>query len=102
MSYFDIGADEQLIARSGYAGVDGLTDYLPTWSQVTGAVKSGAGAVLNAYGQQQQQAGASQAYQQVAMQAAAGRSGMPEWILPVAAIGGVGVVAFLLLKKGRK
>lgn len=96
MSYFDIGATE-LVARRGYSDMGGLSDVL---SKIGGAIKGGAGAALDFYGQTQQQAGAAAALQQ---QAAGQRpSGTPSWVMPVVAIGGIGLVAYMLMGRKRK
>lgn len=111
-----------LIAREGYAGLGAL----PTTLSMGGALQtaaSGAGAqptpadpstlskiggylkdAFNIYSGQQQQAGQLQAYQTIAQQQAAARAGagLPAWVLPVAVVGGLGVVALVLLKQKRK
>lgn len=97
MSYFETGST-QLIARSSYAGVDGFTDAL---KKLGSALKSGASSALNFYGNQQQQAGQIQAYQQQAA-ARAGGGGMPGWVMPVAIVGGVGLLALVLLKRKKR
>lgn len=92
MSYFDTGST-QLVSRQGYSGV-GLD-----WSDVTGVVKDIGGNVLNFYGQQQKQAGAAEAYAEMAKeQAARDRGGLPSWVLPV----GLVVGGFFLIKSLRK
>lgn len=97
MSYFETGST-QLIARSGYAGVDGFTDAL---KKLGSALKSGAGSALNFYGQQQQQAGQIQAYQQQAAARGTG-GGLPGWVMPVAVVGGLGLLALVLLKRKKR
>lgn len=96
MSYFDIGcAPEELIARQGYSGVGGVGDVL---SKIGGVIKDGAAGALDFYGKQQQAAGQLSVYQQqAAAQAAAGGGGLPSWVLPVAAVGGVGLIAVMMM-----
>lgn len=104
MSYFDVGAAEQLIARRGYAGLEEpMGGFLDT-------IKSSGSAVLDVYKQAQRDKGAKEALltAQAAAAAAAGRpvasdtssSGLPSWALPVGLVAVAGV-AFLVLKKSR-
>lgn len=89
MSYFPQG-DVDLIARKGYAGVDGLLD-------IGKGIAKGA---LDFYGDKARAEGAAQAYkEQLAMQQGRG-GGMPGWVLPAAIVGGA-VVLVLVLKKKR-
>lgn len=96
MGYFDIGNTE-LIARRGYSDMGGISDVL---TKIGSAIKGGAGAALDFYGQTQQQAGAATALQAQAM--AQQRGGTPSWVLPVVAIGGVGLVAYMLMGRKRR
>lgn len=103
MGYFGIGCSDQsteLAARGGYSAADGFGDVL---SKIGSVIKTGAGAALDLYGQQQQQTGQLTAYQQqqAAAAAAAAGGGMPSWVVP-AAIGGVGLVAVVLMTGRRK
>lgn len=101
MGYIEVGEERtELIARRGYSDVGGVGDVL---SKIGDTLKAGAGAALDFYGQQQQQTGQLQVYQQqqAAAAAAARGGGMPSWALP-AAIGGVGLVAVVLLTSKRK
>lgn len=106
MSYFDVGAAEQLIARRGYAGVDGILD------TIGNIFKTGGKTALDIYGATERTKGQNELLTQqqkdrdAAMFAAAGgktttSSGLPSWALPVAGIAAVGVVAFVVLKKRR-
>lgn len=96
MSYFDIGATE-LIARRGYSDMGGVKDVL---TKVGSAIKGGAGMVVDFYGQTQQQAGAASALQAQAM--AQQRGGTPSWVMPVIAIGGLGLVGYMVLGRKRR
>lgn len=101
MSYFDLGnpAPTQLVARQGYGAVDGIL------STIGGALKDAAKGVISIYGDSKTAAGQAQAATTIATAAVQqpARSGMPSWVLPVAAVGGLGLVALLVLKpKGRR
>lgn len=104
MGYFEVGCadQEQLVARPGYSDVAGIGDVL---SKIGSVVAGGAGAALDFYGKQQQQQGQLTAYQQQQAAAAAAAAGggtvggMPSWVLPAAAIGGVGLLAVLVMGK---
>ena len=104
MTYHHIG--DELIAREGYAGLGAApgatepTKEPSTFSKVTGLVTD----ALNIYSGQQKSAGELKAYQTIAQQQAAARagSGMPSWLLPVLVVGGLGVVALVVLKGKRR
>lgn len=108
MSYFDVGAADQLIARRGYAGTepDGLGGLFDTIGSI---FKAGGQAALDVYGESQRNKGQAQAAKQIAKAQAAAQvaptessgGGMPSWVLPVAGIAAVGVVALVVLKKRR-
>lgn len=101
MSYFDLGNTRptQLVARQGYGAVDGIL------STIGGAIKDAAKGALSIYGDSKTAAGQAQAATTIATAAVQQpqRGGMPAWLLPVAAVGGLGLVALLVLKpKGRR
>lgn len=93
MPYFKDLAEEELIAREGYAGLGlSLSEVKSFGSNLLGQAKS-------LYEGTQQAKGREQAYKELATkQAAAPAASTPSWVLPVA-IGGTALVAFLLLRK---
>lgn len=79
--------------------------YVPqggVWDTVLDIGKTVGGSVLNVYGQQQRTQGQNEllAAQVAAQQAAGGGAPgtTPSWVLPVAILGGVGLLAVVLLK----
>lgn len=80
-----------LIARDGYGPTSGVLDKIGDF------LKSAGKGALSVYGSAQQSAGQAAAYQQIATQATA-RPAMPSWVMPVALVGGVAVIAMLVMK----
>jgi len=76
-----------LISRSGYSGVGDI------WDTITGA----AGSALKIYGSQQQAAGAAAATSADLNAALAAQQGIGTGTILL--LGGVGIAAFLLLRK---
>lgn len=66
-----------------------------TWDKIWGFVKDAGSAAVKIYGQQQQQAGQQQAYQQIQ------QPSTPGWVMPVA-IGGAVLGAALILRSGKR
>ena len=99
MTYFTSTGDTTLIARRGYGSQPptGLAGVLDT---IGNFVKSGASAALDVFSSGQQAAGQAAAYKDIAAQQAAlaaQRSGTPSWIMPVAVVGGLGLVAYMVM-----
>jgi hypothetical protein len=81
-----------LIAREGYSDYVAMGDISSTLSSIGGGLY---GVVTGAARSE----GEAEAYRQLALQQQ--KSSTPEWLLPVA-IGGVGLVAVILLMRRRK
>ncbi len=99
MTYHPTGTT--LISRRGYGGPTptGLGGILDT---IGSFVKDGVSAAVDVYKSGQQAAGGQAALQTALQQQAAAQArpaGMPTWVLPVALVGGAGVLALVLLKK---
>lgn len=94
----------QLVERRGYGpsptGLAGVLDTIGSF------VKDGFSAAVDVVKSSQQQAGAAAAYKDIASQQAAlaaqRQAGMPSWILPVALVGGAGLIALVVLKGGKR
>lgn len=96
-NYFSTGDTPPiLIARRGYGGQvpTGLGGVLDT---IGDFAKNAASSVLSIYSSGQQAQGQAQAYAQMAAQQQ--QSQTPGWVLPVAAVAGVGVLALVLTRK---
>ena len=110
MSYFTGFAGDfppgAIIARRGYGptptGLGGVLDTIGSF------VKDGVSAAVDFYKTGQQQAGQAAAYKDIATQQAAlaaqrqQAAGMPGWVMPVALLGGAGLIAAVLLSGKRK
>jgi len=100
MSYFDLGNNTRLIARQGYGATGGLWD---TLKSIGGGAKDLGKGALSLYGEGKTSAGQAQASQAIATAAMQQpQSSTPAWLLPVAAIGGLALVAMLVLKPKRR
>ncbi len=103
-NYTAAGADDYMLAPGArlYVGPHGRpVESLGGVLDKIGSFVKGAGSgALDFYKQSLENKGAANALQ--AQQAQQGGGGMPSWVLPVALVAGVGVVALVLLKKPRK
>ena len=90
-----------LVAREGYGEYVELGDVSSVLSSIGSGIKTIGGGLLGIVKGSAQSAGEASAYQQMAMMQAQQNQGMPSWVVPVA-IGGVGLVAVLLLMKKRR
>ena len=100
MSYFTAQDGVTLISRKGYGGgaMSGLSGVLDTIGDfLSGAAKS----AVSIYNANQQQQGATAALQ-TALKNQSAASKVPSWVMPVAVVGGLGLVAAVVLKKRRR
>ena len=82
-----------LVARTGYGGDDG-----GSLGGVWDAIKTGAGNLVSGVNQYYQDKGAAQ-YYSAGPGAQQQPGGGSDWLLPVALIGGAGLVLFMVMRK---